>query len=97
MKGAESGSSLGNTVGNDSVVVQATEGWLELFLTPSEKATFSQWREEIADKSLLHWLTSDFFATAGALYSRYRCSQCRDGGWISLSRTSVVYYQHLWR
>ena len=62
MKGAESNSSLGNTVGNDSVVVQATEGWLELFLTPSEKATFSHWREEIADKSLLHWLTSDFFA-----------------------------------
>jgi cytidyltransferase-like protein len=52
-----------NTVGNDSVVVQTTEGWLELFLTPSEKATFSNWKEELNDKSLTHWLTRDFFET----------------------------------
>ena len=63
MKHIDSTSSHGNTVGNDSVVVQATEGWLELFLTPSEKHTFSCWREELSDKSLMHWLTRDFFET----------------------------------
>ena len=44
-----------------NVVVSATEGWLELFLTPPEKLTFSQWKEEIKDKSLTKQLTSPFF------------------------------------
>eukprot|EP00551_Chaetoceros_affinis_P007899 CAMPEP_0203675100 /NCGR_PEP_ID=MMETSP0090-20130426/18800_1 /ASSEMBLY_ACC=CAM_ASM_001088 /TAXON_ID=426623 /ORGANISM="Chaetoceros affinis, Strain CCMP159" /LENGTH=552 /DNA_ID=CAMNT_0050541175 /DNA_START=574 /DNA_END=2232 /DNA_ORIENTATION=- len=35
-----------------------TEGWLELFLTPGEKHTFSQWREHIQDKSITHRLTN---------------------------------------
>ena len=60
---SESTMSAQNTVGNDSVVVQTTEGWLELFLTPSEKATFSNWKEELNDKSLTHWLTRDLFYT----------------------------------
>lgn len=42
-------------------VVRATEGWLELFLTPPQKLTFSQWREEIKDKSLTKHLSSPFF------------------------------------
>lgn len=44
-----------------NAVVRATEGWLELFLTPHEKLTFSQWREEIKDKSLTRYLTSPLF------------------------------------
>ena len=42
-------------------VVSATEGWLELFLTPPEKLTFSQWKEEIKDKSLTKHLSSPLF------------------------------------
>ena len=42
-------------------VVRATEGWLELFLTPHEKLTFSQWREEIKDKSLTRRLSNPLF------------------------------------
>jgi len=30
-----------------------SEGWLELFVTPSEKASFSQWTEVVRDKSLV--------------------------------------------
>ena len=30
-----------------------SEGWLELFLTPSEKAAFSKWNEVVRDKSLV--------------------------------------------
>lgn len=37
-----------------SPMVQATEGWLELFLTPPEKQNFSNWKEIRADKSILH-------------------------------------------
>ena len=36
----------------NSVVVRATENWLELFLTTPEKYRFGCWKEEIADKSL---------------------------------------------
>ena len=38
---------------------QTTEGWLELFLTPAQKRTFSQWKERIQDKSISHRLTSN--------------------------------------
>lgn len=38
-----------------------TEGWLELFLTPSEKAAFSRWNEVVRDKSLVSKAGSDFF------------------------------------
>ena len=34
------------------------EGWLELFLSPAEKRTFSQWRETVQDKSITHRLTA---------------------------------------
>jgi choline-phosphate cytidylyltransferase len=37
-----------------SPVVRATEGWLELFLTPPEKYFFSRWEEIIRDRSLVH-------------------------------------------
>lgn len=37
-----------------------TEGWLELFLTPAQKRTFSQWKEKIQDKSISHRVTSSF-------------------------------------
>ena len=35
-----------------------SEGWLELFLTPAEKRTFSQWKEKVLDKSITHRITS---------------------------------------
>ena len=35
-----------------------TEGWLELFLTTSEKQTFSNHEEHIQDNSITHRLTS---------------------------------------
>lgn len=38
-----------------------TEGWLELFLTPSEKFHFSQWEEIIRDRSLVHNKTQGIF------------------------------------
>lgn len=38
-----------------------TEGWLELFLTPSEKLTFSKWKEEVKDKSITHRATNNLF------------------------------------
>lgn len=34
-----------------------TEGWLELFLSPAQKRTFSQWKEKIQDKSISHKVT----------------------------------------
>ena len=34
-----------------------TEGWLELFLTPTQKYTFSKWKEHIQDKSITHSIT----------------------------------------
>lgn len=39
----------------------STEGWLELFLTPTQKRTFSHWRETINDKSLTHRATKGLF------------------------------------
>ena len=35
-----------------------TEGWLELFLTPGQKRTFSQWKEHVQDKSITHRMTN---------------------------------------
>jgi cytidyltransferase-like protein len=43
-----------------------SEGWLELFLTPGEKRSFSQWKENVQDKSISHRLTTNvvnFFAS----------------------------------
>ena len=57
-------SSLGSFSGDGKTsAVQAvtTEGWLELFLTPAEKRTFSQWNELVADKSLTHRATGAIF------------------------------------
>ncbi len=34
-----------------------SEGWLELFLTPAQKRTFSSWKEHIQDKSITHRIT----------------------------------------
>jgi cytidyltransferase-like protein len=44
----------------DSIVVRTTEGWLELFLTPAEKQTFSQWDEQLHDKSITHFIFQPF-------------------------------------
>lgn len=37
-----------------------TEGWLELFLTPAEKRTFSRWTEKVMDRSITHRITTPF-------------------------------------
>ena len=39
----------------------ATDGWLELFLTPSQKRTFSKWKENVKDKSLTNRVTKSAF------------------------------------
>uniref|UniRef100_A0A7S2R0F4 ethanolamine-phosphate cytidylyltransferase n=1 Tax=Eucampia antarctica TaxID=49252 RepID=A0A7S2R0F4_9STRA len=38
--------------GISAAMNSTTEGWLELFLTPAEKRHFSQWEEQVLDKSL---------------------------------------------
>jgi cytidyltransferase-like protein len=47
-------------LGNNQIV-RATEGWLELFLTPPEKYAFSKWNEVVRDKSLVHSYTRPLF------------------------------------
>ena len=37
--------------------LDATDGWLELFLTPSQKRTFSKWKENVKDKSITNRIT----------------------------------------
>mmetsp|Transcript_30236 Transcript_30236/g.66490 ORF Transcript_30236/g.66490 Transcript_30236/m.66490 type:complete len:552 (-) Transcript_30236:1235-2890(-) len=54
-------SSLGSDTGGSAVQAITTEGWLELFLTLSQKRTFSKWREDVADKSLTHRATRTSF------------------------------------
>ena len=56
---ARHSSSTGD-LGNNQVV-RATEGWLELFLTPSDKLNFSQWNEVVRNKSLVHSYTRSLF------------------------------------
>ena len=46
----------------DPTVTATTEGWLELFLTPSEKRTFSKWNEYVQDKSLTSAMSENFFS-----------------------------------
>jgi len=48
-------------LGNNEIV-RATEGWLELFLTPPEKFEFSKWNEVVRNKSLVHSFTRSTFA-----------------------------------
>jgi cytidyltransferase-like protein len=48
-----------------------TEGWLELFLTPSEKHEFSNWKEEVEDKSFTHKATANIFDKIAALLPAY--------------------------
>ena len=38
-----------------------TENWLELLLGPSEKRTFSEWKEKVKDKSITHRATQGIF------------------------------------
>ena len=40
-------------------VFPETEGWMELFLTPTEKHQFAQWEEVLINKSLSNKLTDD--------------------------------------
>lgn len=46
---------------NSGVQAITTEGWLELFLNPDQKRSFSQWKEEVRDKSLTHRATRTLF------------------------------------
>lgn len=41
--------------------MNATDGWLELFLTPHQKRMFSNWKENVNDKSLTHRATKNIF------------------------------------
>lgn len=41
--------------------LDATDGWLELFLTPSQKRTFSKWKENVKDKSITNRVTKNAF------------------------------------
>jgi hypothetical protein len=59
ISGRRSSSGIGDL--GSSSVVRATEGWLELFLTPPEKYSFSKWEEIIRDRSLVHQNTRWFF------------------------------------
>ena len=45
-------SDMGSNGTASTVLNNTTEGWLELFLTPAEKRVFSQWEEQVTDKSL---------------------------------------------
>lgn len=42
-------------------MVRATEGWLELFLSPPEKQNFANWKEMRTDKSILHSMLQPLF------------------------------------
>jgi len=57
--GRHHGKALGD-LGNNPIV-SATEGWLELFLTPPEKYAFSKWNEVVRDKSIVHSVTRNIF------------------------------------
>ena len=50
-----------DTFAPPDVSVAATEGWLELFLTGTEKFNFSQWKEVIRDKSWVNRFAAPFF------------------------------------
>ena len=47
-------------LGNNQIV-RATDGWLELFLTPPQKYNFSKWNEVVHNKSLVHSYTQSLF------------------------------------
>jgi len=55
------GDPLTKTYHSSSSESLPTEGWLELFLTPSQKSTFARWHETINDKSLTHKATNNLF------------------------------------
>jgi hypothetical protein len=57
--GPSASSSTVGELGNNAVA-RATEGWLELFLTPAEKHNFSQWNEIVKDHSLVHSMTGGY-------------------------------------
>ena len=44
-----------------SFSIPVTEGWLELFLTPTQKNTFSRWQETVSNKSLTAKHTDTYF------------------------------------
>jgi len=44
-----------------SFSLPVTEGWLELFLTPTEKETFAKWEENVTNRSLTAKHTGGFF------------------------------------
>jgi cytidyltransferase-like protein len=62
MGASSNGSNIGSSVAElgNNAVARATEGWLELFLTPAEKHNFSQWNEIVKDHSLVHKVTGSY-------------------------------------
>lgn len=57
-----------NSVVSTTSTVAATEGWLELFLTTTEKYNFSQWKEVIRDKSWVNIQTRPLFQHLATRY-----------------------------
>lgn len=61
MRRPGSSSNFSDHSSHNNVVVRATEGWLELFLTTPEKFKFGQWNEKVRDRSLVGNMTQPQF------------------------------------
>jgi len=59
--GNSNGSLQTLTNGSSNMNIETTEGWLELFLTPYQKRTFSKWDEHVHNKSLTNLMTFSLF------------------------------------
>jgi choline-phosphate cytidylyltransferase len=78
--------------------ILATEGWLELFLTPAEKYNFSKWNEVVKDKSLVHSFTRKLFEyLAKYLPNNLAPTLLTFSGLVCLSQTWYLAYtyQHI--
>lgn len=76
-------------------IVRATEGWLELFLTPHEKFAFSKWQEDVRDKSLVHSYTRSLFV----YLERFVPDTCAPNlitvaGFVGLGQTWYLSYNY---
>lgn len=79
----------------NSPIARATEGWLELFLTPSEKLSFSHWNEVVRDKSLVHYSTRSFFQyLASFIPVQFAPNLVTLSGFIILGQ--VWYFNHMY-
>lgn len=78
----------GDSTSSNPVQAITTEGWLELFLTPSQKRTFSKWQEDVADKSLTHRATRTWFdALATYIPDNVAPNVVTAAGFMSLSQS----------